>query len=190
MVEPVSITISIDQVGLNKIDLPQFAGYKIMVSRRGMDYLTDDEVRTLETGGFELKIAGDKFILKEVFTVVPLPQQLAAPFSNPVYPVSQYPHRMVLTTVTSSTRDGNGNYVPGGTSSREMYCRAEPNSKNAYITLADGTALYYDYNVYMPLPVDTVSVGTKAEVFSNNEIMSSASVKRFSRGQLNARLWL
>jgi len=104
--------------------------------------------------------------------------------------VRQYPHRLVITTKSGSTQDGNGNWQPGTETTTEKICRAEPNSRNATVKAEDGTAIQFDFNVYMPLPVDTIAVGTKIEVYSGDELLSTNTVKRFSKGQLNARLWL
>lgn len=104
--------------------------------------------------------------------------------------VSQYPHGLVITTATGSVQDGNGNWLPGSTSTRVKACRAEPNGKNAMIKTVDGTSIVFDFTVYLPLPIDTVAVGSKVEVYNGEELLSQNTVKRFSRGQLNARLWL
>jgi hypothetical protein len=104
--------------------------------------------------------------------------------------VRQYPHRLVITTVSGSTQDGNGNWQAVTTSTIEKTCRAEPNNKNAQIKAVDGTAIVFDFTVYMPLPVDIIAVGSKVSLYNGDELLSTNTVKRFSKGQLNARLWL
>ena len=104
--------------------------------------------------------------------------------------VKQYPHRLVMTTATGSVQDGNGNWVSGSLVTTEKACRAEPNSRNATVKAEDGTAVQFDFTVYMPLPVDTIVVGSNVEVYNGDELLSTNTVKRFTRGQLNARLWL
>lgn len=104
--------------------------------------------------------------------------------------IRQYPHILKITTTSGSSQDGNGNWVPGSTSTVEKECRAEPNSRNAQVKTADSTAIVFDYTVYMPLPAEAISVGSKVEVYSGDELLSTNSVKRFTKGQLNARLWL
>lgn len=104
--------------------------------------------------------------------------------------VKQYPHRLVITTKSGSTQDGNGNWVPGTDTIIEKGCRAEPNGRNATVKAADGTAIVFDYTVYLPLPIDTIVVGSKVDVYSGGELLATNTVKRFTRGQLNARLWL
>jgi hypothetical protein len=104
--------------------------------------------------------------------------------------VKQYPHRLVITTVGASTQDGNGNWQSGSPVTVEKSCRAEPNNKNAQVKTVDGTAIVFDYTVYMPLSVDSIAVGSKVSVYSGAELLSTNTVKRFSKGQLNAQLWL
>lgn len=189
MVEPVHITIEADKVGQDTINLPQFSGYEVLVSKRGVDFLDDAEYESLPGGGFKL-LGGLTFSLGEKYTVIPKSFDVTASFSKSIYPVIQYPHRLVLTTVSESSLDENGNWQSGVTATKELACRAEPNSKNAYLVVADGKQLYFDYTVYMPLPVDSIAVGAQAEVFNGATILSKTDVKRFSLGQLNARLWL
>jgi hypothetical protein len=104
--------------------------------------------------------------------------------------VKQYPHRLVITTATGSVQDGNGNWVPGSSSTIEKTCRAEPNNKNAQVKTADGTAVIFDFTVYLPLPVDSIAVGANVSVYNGIELIGKNTVKRFTKGQLNARVWL
>lgn len=104
--------------------------------------------------------------------------------------IRQYPHNLVITTVGASTQDSNGNWQPGSTTTVEKSCRAEANNRSAQVKSADGTAIIFDYTVYMPLPIDSIAVGSKVSVYSGDELLSTNTVKRFSKGQLNARLWL
>jgi hypothetical protein len=104
--------------------------------------------------------------------------------------VKQYPHTLKITTVGVGTQDGNGNWQPGTPATVEKACRAEPNSKSATVKTDDGTAIVFDFTVYMPLYVDIIAVGSKVEVYNGNDLLGTNTVKRLSRGQLNARVWL
>jgi hypothetical protein len=104
--------------------------------------------------------------------------------------VRQYSHRLVITAISGSTQDGNGNWVTNTPSTMEKNCRAEPNSKNAMVKSDDGTQIVFDFTVYLPLPVDRIAVGTKVTVYNGTEVLCINTVKRFHPGQLNARLWL
>jgi len=104
--------------------------------------------------------------------------------------IEQYPHIITLTVVTGKTMNANGDWVGGSTETKDIKCRFEPNSKNGFIVGADGNRIEYDGTVYMPLPVDTIAPGTQAQVKHGATVLSKGSVKRFTEGQLNARLWL
>ncbi len=104
--------------------------------------------------------------------------------------LTQYIHTISLTNHADSTSDGNGNYTPGGTTTVEKVCRAEPSGGSGYIKTADGQAINYNWIVYMPLPQDKIKEGTLVTVMDGEEVIASDNVLRFSRGQLNARLWL
>ncbi len=105
--------------------------------------------------------------------------------------VKQYPHRAVFSIVDNSTQDGNGNWTPGLISTEEHSCRAEPSSGNGFITGQGGSKINYDWILYMPLPIPPIQIGSKVEVFDeNNELKVSDSVKRVNKAQLNARAWL
>lgn len=104
--------------------------------------------------------------------------------------VKQYPHTLKITTVSGSVQDGNGNWQPGTPIMVEKVCRAEPNSRNAMVKADDGTQVVFDFTVYMPLPADSIAVGAQVKVYNGDELLGASTVKRFSKGQLNARLWL
>jgi hypothetical protein len=104
--------------------------------------------------------------------------------------VKQYPHTMTVKVTAEATTDGSGNWIPSVETDKEITCRAEPSSGRGSIPLADGTRLFYDWTVYMPLPVDTLKVGASVTVKHGEEVLSTNTIKRFSRGQLNARVWL
>lgn len=104
--------------------------------------------------------------------------------------IQQYPHTLKITTVSGSTQDGNGNWQPGTPVTVEKPCRAEPNNRNALVKADDGTQVVFDFTVYMPLPVEIIAVGTQVKVYNVDELLGANTVKRFSKGQLNARAWL
>lgn len=104
--------------------------------------------------------------------------------------VKQYPHTLTITTTSGSIQDGNGNWVPGSISHTFKNCRAEPNNKNAMVKADDGTQVVFDFTVYIPLPVDIIAVGAQVKVYDGDQLLGANTVKRFSKGQLNARVWL
>lgn len=106
--------------------------------------------------------------------------------------VIQYNHTATITTQgTDASQDADGNWIPGtpGTTTTED-CRAESASGNGYITGIDGTKIDYSWIVYFPQDVPFIKVGSQITVMNGTEPVLSDTVKRFSRGQLNARIWL
>jgi len=189
MVRSVTVIITPDMVGLDQINLSQFSGYDIDVARSGFPLAEDTEYQNLPSGGFKL-IDGSKFILNERYSVTPLPKQIAQD-PTPTYPINQYPHTLTLTSISSSVQDGNGDWVQGDITVSERVCRAEPASSGRYLVAANGDKIYYDFVIYMPLPAETIAPGTKAEISNQDlEILAAGQIKRFNRGQLNARAWL
>jgi len=197
MVRPIVIKITAELAGLSQINLPQFSGFEVMVSRRGLGELddgaenpADKEYNSLPTGGFALT-DGAEFTLGERYTVTPLPNPVIADPSIPVFPVSQYPHILILTTISGSVQDGQGNWVTGPATITQRPCRQEPSSGGRYLVGAGGVKIYYDFVLYMPLPADTIAAGTKCEVYDRQDnLLVSGTVKRFNLGQLNARAWV
>jgi hypothetical protein len=105
--------------------------------------------------------------------------------------VKQYPHTLRITKAAAdSTRDLQGDWIPGSSSTSDIACRAEPNKTNGLVSTSDGTMVGYDWNVYMPLPQTEIAPGTNIEILNGTASLGSGIVKRFSAGQLNARLWV
>ncbi len=104
--------------------------------------------------------------------------------------VKQYPHKLKASYVNGSLQDTDGNWLTGPDTIVERPCRAEPNSRNALVTAADGKQIVYEYVLYMQLPMETIPLATELKVYNGEELLCTNTVKRFERGQLNARIWL
>jgi hypothetical protein len=105
--------------------------------------------------------------------------------------VIQYPHTLKVFYSEGSTKDVKGNWSkPGADTIREGLCRCEPNGSSGFITAADGARIDFAWTVYLPLPQSRIQEGSRVEVWNGEEKLASDTVKRFSQGQLNARLWL
>jgi len=107
--------------------------------------------------------------------------------------VKQYPHTIKLYPVKGdSMQDNNGNWItPEDGGEPESYpCRMEPRSTAGFVTGVDGTQLTYSSIVYMPLSVPDIQVMTRVSIFKGELLVGVGTVKQFSRGQLNARVWL
>lgn len=103
--------------------------------------------------------------------------------------VTQYPHTIEITTVSGATKT-NGNWSAGVDSLAITSGRYEPKSGNGTVLTADGERINYDGIVYLPLPQSIVVPGAKVVVKNGATVLLQSTVKRFSAGQLNARIWL
>lgn len=106
--------------------------------------------------------------------------------------VRQYPHQLVATPFNdSSLNEDTGNWVAGSLRPPVVTkCRAESSDGNGFINSAGGTRIDYSCVVYLPPNVDRLKEGTPVEVFDGSELIFKDTVKRFWRGELNARIWL
>ena len=103
----------------------------------------------------------------------------------------QYPHLASVFENIEAYQDANGNWVSGGTTEAKTFkCRAEVaiGTNDGLIQGADGAAINFNWIVYCPLSTPLITTGATIMVYG---VMHTAdSVKRYSRGQLNIRLWL
>jgi hypothetical protein len=108
--------------------------------------------------------------------------------------IIQYPHILKYDTVAGGYEqvDENGDtvIVPGSISTVEIKCRFEPNADGERILSADGEQLDFGWIVYMPLDQVEVLPGTAIKGFNDDLLIAQGEVKRFNRGQLNARAWV
>lgn len=105
--------------------------------------------------------------------------------------VIQYPNIGKAYLPAASSQDGNGDWVRGAeTLQFETSCRVEPASSNQFITQADGRQITFTSIVYMPAPAADIKPGAFFEVWRGSVLIVREPVKQFSRGQLNARVWL
>lgn len=108
--------------------------------------------------------------------------------------INQYPHILKFDLITAGEPyiDENGDTViPNGTTATiEVKCRFEPNQKGETIPTNDGLQLNYGWIVYLPLPQLDIPEGITIKGFDKEKQIASGNVKRFSKGQLNARAWV
>lgn len=103
----------------------------------------------------------------------------------------QYPHTLKTLTVGTDATYVNGTWIAGTPAAEiEEPCRAESSTGDGYLTQADGKRIDFSWVVYFPLSVTKKGIGEKIKIFDGEELIVTDSVKRFSRGQLNARAWL
>lgn len=109
--------------------------------------------------------------------------------------VKQYPDTLLVTTSGSSVQDGEGNWtVTAGTVNTILKCRYEPNDSNGFINTVGGSRIDFSGIAYMPKDVIRIKEGSRVSVTERREGQAdftfTDTVKRFSRGQLNTRVWL
>ena len=108
--------------------------------------------------------------------------------------ITQYPQTLKFDHVTAGEPyiDENGDTViPDGTTTTiEVKCRFEPNQKGETIPSNDGLQLSYGWIVYIPLPQLEIPEGITILGFDQEKQIASGTIKRFSKGQLNARAWV
>jgi hypothetical protein len=103
--------------------------------------------------------------------------------------VRQYPHILKFTPAGDSTRDTDGNWVPGTAGSEvQLQCRAEPEGIGSYLVGSESKRIDYSWIVYMPLG-SSVEEGAEVTIDTGAAEITD-TVKRFHEGQLNARVWL
>jgi hypothetical protein len=101
----------------------------------------------------------------------------------------RYPHTLRITTVTDATRDGGGNWIPGGPTNMDIECRAVVNGGNETLVGSDGIRTDFAWLVYMPKqdPSFDIKKGTEVKILDGEKVLATEKVKRYFNGQLNAR---
>lgn len=91
---------------------------------------------------------------------------------------------------SDSTPDSEGNWSAATTTTETYEGRFETNSSNRYINAQDGQQIVYTGIVYMNKGDDIV-LGSAVQVLDNmDNQLAKGTVKAFSKGQLNQRIWL
>ncbi len=104
--------------------------------------------------------------------------------------VIQYPHVLTVTVSGVATKNVNGDWIKQpATTSAGMPCRAEPQNGNGLIKGADGNEVNFSWIIYLPLSTINIPQGATVEVYEGGLLKCKEVVQRFSRGQLNARVW-
>lgn len=105
--------------------------------------------------------------------------------------VKQYPYTGIATHAAESVKNDSGNWVGGSDSViLETPCRVEPAKANQYLEGTDGKRITLTSVVYMPIPSLDLKPGTLFEVRDGETVIVKETIKQYSRGQLNARVWL
>jgi hypothetical protein len=108
--------------------------------------------------------------------------------------VKQYPHFLFVKIVNASVQDGNWSESSESFGLHSV-CREETNGKGSMINGADGKALVFSSNVYLPRGTVRIPEGTEVLITETNDSENGVkriqgSVLKFESGQLNARIWI
>lgn len=104
----------------------------------------------------------------------------------------RYPHIANLVSGNGYTTSPNGDLVPVVLPAPVSFtCRAEPANDNGYVIGAGGTRVDFAWVVYCGKEITHVPVGAAMTILdSSGQTLCEDTVKRFSAGQLNSRIWL
>lgn len=107
--------------------------------------------------------------------------------------INKRPHILKYSSSTgvNSVKDANGHFTPGASGSEiQVKCRAEANGSGRVIPGQDNISVVYSWVVYFDVDTEKIEYGKPVQIFKDDELIASGSVKMFERGQMNARLWL
>ncbi|WP_046369623.1 hypothetical protein [Flavihumibacter petaseus] len=108
--------------------------------------------------------------------------------------IRQYPHTAFFTIPATVVQDANGNWteISGTSSTIEQICRLETRTgrNDAYITGEDGVKVEMTAVIYMPVNAPKIAVGTWVVVKDKYGAILRSTVKQYSKGQLNTRIWV
>src|SRR5690348_9137036 len=105
--------------------------------------------------------------------------------------VTQYPHTITITSVSGNDKDISGNWQKGSASTFQYSGRFETNSGSNFLTAADGRQVQYSGIIYSSYATPNINIGASVEVVDESGgPKAKGKVIQFSRGQLNARVWI
>lgn len=108
----------------------------------------------------------------------------------------QHPHviKYQLKTPTAGpTRNADGDLLPGTstTVSIDEPCRVQPSVRSSYIiSEIDGQRIEFNSIIYLGRYCTGLPIGQMVEVFEGDNLILKGSIKRFHRGQIQARAWI
>ncbi len=109
--------------------------------------------------------------------------------------MKQYPHNLYLKTVTGSSQDESGNFVPGSESwVFHSECREQTNGQGSVINGSDGEAIVFSSTVHLPMSAVRIPEGSEVKVLNGDPedpfLRIQGMVLKFDVGRLHNRLWL
>lgn len=105
--------------------------------------------------------------------------------------IIQYPYRLKVLVQSEAAFDQSTAEWMQGSAEWIEWSKCRDEISNATI-LAKEDGEYYTYSaiIYCPKSIKKIGKGAKIQVWSGEEIRLEGEVKRFSKDQLNARIWL
>lgn len=102
-----------------------------------------------------------------------------------------YPHIASVQGVGESVyNQETGEYEAGSdTDPSQFTCRAEPASPSGYQKTADGARLDYSWTVYTKAKPD-LKYGQRIVIMDGTREVCNDTVKQYSEGRFNTRIWL
>ena len=102
------------------------------------------------------------------------------------------PHRLYVQQATPVGSDANGfelPYVSGWV--HRCDCREQPTGQGRVITVANGESVAYSSIVFVDAGTPAIETGTRIEVREPDDtVILTGEVKRFSRNDYHARIWV
>lgn len=91
---------------------------------------------------------------------------------------------------TIKNDDGHFIDVPGTEEIVEIPCLYNVNAGSRSIASEDGSAVIFSFTVSMPLGHQDIPRGTQVQVFEDDLLLQSGTVKVFQRGLMDAKAWV
>lgn len=107
--------------------------------------------------------------------------------------VEQYPYKLFVSEVSESTfNEETGDWIAQNAIWRDFgVCRDEGNGSGRKVVTTDGELYVYFWTIYCPISVEEIKKGSMVRVMDKDgNIRAEKRIVRFSKGQLNCRLWL
>lgn len=100
----------------------------------------------------------------------------------------QYPHILVIKTSSRSLVDGE--WVFTESEPIELECRGELNTSGRTIGSSSGSAITFDYQIFLPLMDTELKIGSTVTLKITETKQIEGVIKNQENGQLNSRIWL
>lgn len=107
--------------------------------------------------------------------------------------VEQYPYKLFVSEVGESEQDEQtGDWITTDAVWKDFgVCRDEGNGAGRKVVTTDGELYVYFWTIYCPLSVEEIKKGSMVKVVDEDgKIRAEKRIVKFSKGQLNCRIWL